>query len=423
MGINFGPSDLGNRDETLYNGLLLSQNNSNLHQNPLNGNGLISSHQLNQLLHHQNNQFISQRIYQPSNIGLNGHIGLGQVVTEVRRTFVTLTPNRVQVHSFIDYSPIQNQLAFPPKEVIIGISEVTKTTRFLAPTSTTERLLAPNYNLPTQDLLQNSTASIQGLVANDKGYVQRLTATNRFDIQGQLPNFRNQTLVSTNSVYHPIPEIDHFLNPHDQNRPLNLRTPRIIDLDDHVEASAYGDRVVTTLAKGKAHVQDKNPGKNPNNIQNPNPEENQDVEYDGRIHSHPCKKYGPYKCSKCNGAFGTSEAFAAHMRSHYKYETRAERKRRLSARLKKRNLRLVHSTEGLTMMPQPSNEQMRVKARKRNGHGEAYSSVEIEVEVEKHANNAHSPNVETSNSDMKKIKEEIVEENFFGEVKIKKEPM
>ncbi|KAK9224441.1 hypothetical protein WN943_009474 [Citrus x changshan-huyou] len=240
MGINFGPSDLGNRDETLYNGLLLSQNNSNLHQNPLNGNGLISSHQLNQLLHHQNNQFISQRIYQPSNIGLNGHLGLGQVVTEVRRTFVTLTPNRVQVHSFIDYSPIQNQLAFPPKE-----------------------------------------------------------------------------------------------------------------------ASAYGDRVVTTLAKGKTHVQDKNPGKNPNNVQNPNRKENQDVEYDGRIHSHPCKKYGPYKCPKCNGAFGTSQAFAAHMRSHYKYETSAERKRRLSARLKKRNLRLVHSTEGLTMMPQPSNEQMR----------------------------------------------------------------
>lgn len=75
------------------------------------------------------------------------------------------------------------------------------------------------------------------------------------------------------------------------------------------------------------------------------------------------------------------------------------------------------------MMPQPSNEQMRVKARKRNGHGEANSSVEIEVEVEKQANNAHSPNVETSNSDMKKIKEEIVEENFFGEVKIEKEPM
>lgn len=65
------------------------------------------------------------------------------------------------------------------------------------------------------------------------------------------------------------------------------------------------------------------------------------------------------------------------------------------------------------MMPQPSNEQMRVKARKRNGHGEANSSVEIEVEVEKQANNAHSPNVETSNSDMKKIKVEIVEENFF----------
>lgn len=404
MAMNFSPpSDLGNRDETFDNGFLLSQKNSNLHQNHFTGSGLIGSHQQNQLQHHQNNQLISQRIYQPSNIGLNGQLGLGQVMTEVRRTFVT--PNRVQVHSFIDYSPMQNQLPFPPNEVIICISEVTKTTRFLA----------PNYNLPTQNLLQKNSASIQGLVADDRACVQRSTATNRFGIQSQSPNFRNQTLISTNSVNHPIPEIDPFLNPHRQNRPLNLL---VIDLDDRVEASAYGDRVVTTLAKGKNHVHDKNPR------QNPNPGVKQNVEYDGRTHSLPCKKYGPYKCPKCNGGFNTSQAFAAHMSSHYKYETGAERKRRLSARFKKGNLRLVHLSKGLlTMMPQPSNEQMRMNARNRNGHGEAKSSVKVEVEVEKQRNDAHSANFETSNGDIKKIKEKIVDENFVGEVKIKKEPM
>ncbi|KAK7310313.1 hypothetical protein RJT34_07751 [Clitoria ternatea] len=39
---------------------------------------------------------------------------------------------------------------------------------------------------------------------------------------------------------------------------------------------------------------------------------NSDDEYDGRIHSFPYKKNGPYTCSKCMQVFDTSQRFAAY---------------------------------------------------------------------------------------------------------------
>ncbi|XP_010424242.1 PREDICTED: uncharacterized protein LOC104709301 [Camelina sativa] len=60
-------------------------------------------------------------------------------------------------------------------------------------------------------------------------------------------------------------------------------------------------------------------------------------EYDGRTHSLPYKKYGPYTCPKCNNVFETSQKFAAHISSiHYKNETINERFKRYNARNKKR---------------------------------------------------------------------------------------
>ncbi|XP_062083386.1 uncharacterized protein LOC133789609 [Humulus lupulus] len=53
---------------------------------------------------------------------------------------------------------------------------------------------------------------------------------------------------------------------------------------------------------------------------------------DGRTHSLPYRKYGPYTCPKCKKVFKTSQLFAAHMGSHYKYESKAQRKRRLLAK-------------------------------------------------------------------------------------------
>ncbi|KAI9114962.1 hypothetical protein K1719_013975 [Acacia pycnantha] len=78
---------------------------------------------------------------------------------------------------------------------------------------------------------------------------------------------------------------------------------------------------------------------------------NDDNGDDGITHSLPYKKYGPYTCPRCLGKFLTSQKFAAHVSSHYKYETKAQRRRRLMAKIRRRNLRLHHSREGITLLP------------------------------------------------------------------------
>ncbi|ANM61789.1 C2H2-like zinc finger protein [Arabidopsis thaliana] len=69
-------------------------------------------------------------------------------------------------------------------------------------------------------------------------------------------------------------------------------------------------------------------------------EKSDDAQYDGRIHSLPYKKYGPYTCPKCNSIFDTSQKFAAHMSSHYKSETNKERAQRFRARNKRKYRKL-----------------------------------------------------------------------------------
>ncbi|KAJ0019966.1 hypothetical protein Pint_31291 [Pistacia integerrima] len=125
------------------------------------------------------------------------------------------------------------------------------------------------------------------------------------------------------------------------------------------------------------HQYDQNPNRNPNQnpcfvqlnesfrgqVRNPNgncivisdDEKGENVEVkkqDGRTHSLPHNKYGPYVCPNCSGAvFATSQLFAAHVSSvHYKYETLAERRKRLAVKYKKKNLQVVQTSEGLTIL-------------------------------------------------------------------------
>ncbi|KAK7390716.1 hypothetical protein VNO78_18742 [Psophocarpus tetragonolobus] len=77
-----------------------------------------------------------------------------------------------------------------------------------------------------------------------------------------------------------------------------------------------------------------------------------DDKYDGRIHSYPYKKNGPYTCPKCSCMFETSQRFAAHVSSsHYKYESKSEKKKRLMAKIRRRNLRIEWVGDGLTVVP------------------------------------------------------------------------
>jgi len=75
----------------------------------------------------------------------------------------------------------------------------------------------------------------------------------------------------------------------------------------------------------------------------------EEVVDDGRIHSLPHNKHGPYTCSKCNKMITTSQKFAAHVASHYKAESEEERKKRYMSKFRKRpDLRFQKLNDGTT---------------------------------------------------------------------------
>lgn len=81
--------------------------------------------------------------------------------------------------------------------------------------------------------------------------------------------------------------------------------------------------------------------------------------------------------------FDVSQTFVAHMWSHYKYETNAEEKKRLVSRYKNRYLRLVHSADGVTVVRQSMNREMKVCAGKGEVHGEGETDDEVIDNVQK----------------------------------------
>ncbi|KNA15696.1 hypothetical protein SOVF_095780 [Spinacia oleracea] len=62
-------------------------------------------------------------------------------------------------------------------------------------------------------------------------------------------------------------------------------------------------------------------------------------------------KYGPYPCVKCNVVFENANSYSAHFQRHYKGETPAEKKKRRESKIKKRDLHIAKSIDGVTVMP------------------------------------------------------------------------
>lgn len=59
---------------------------------------------------------------------------------------------------------------------------------------------------------------------------------------------------------------------------------------------------------------------------------------DGKTHSLPHKKYGPYTCPKCYQVLATSQKFASHVTSnHYKFDSPEERKKRYISKINKKS--------------------------------------------------------------------------------------
>ncbi|KAL5765101.1 hypothetical protein ACOSQ2_017695 [Xanthoceras sorbifolium] len=293
------------------------------HVTMINSHQMVHGHSTIPSFNHQNCS-ISESSHLGS-IGL-GQLGLSQIITEVRRTCIL--PNRVKVHSFINYEfPMQNQIALPPNNLIRG-------SEFLRTPSTIERFLAPRNNLfhtQTGFISNGATTAhhVEGLIANNNS-----TTAN----QGQ-PNLQNQMPRVKNQGNYRLAEIESNRYPY-QLQNQTITTPRSMIYASLINGRNLNLEQNPSLDQlGIMNLQYPNLGK-PSTHQTSHTNNNNfedDHRYDGRTHSLPYKKYGPYNCPRCKGVFPSSQAFAGHMWSHYKYESSAERKRRLAARNKKKN--------------------------------------------------------------------------------------
>ncbi|XP_010495628.1 PREDICTED: uncharacterized protein LOC104772747 [Camelina sativa] len=148
----------------------------------------------------------------------------------------------------------------------------------------------------------------------------------------------NSVMDSNPNIWIPVSLPPDFLGNHGKvlnPTPLNFVYPD----HDHDGPHHYAD--VFSLSSKQNHVpQDRRSLKKilkpTKTFDSEEDKKSGDDKYDGRTHSIPREKNGPYTCPKCNEVFDTSQKFAAHMSLHYKSETNKERARRLRARNKRK---------------------------------------------------------------------------------------
>lgn len=358
-----------------------------------------STNSLGQLGHGQlglgQHEMISH-VNQPSTNSLGllgfGRLGLCPTVTEVRRTYVT--PQRVQVHSVVDYFPVQNQ-APVVQQSEMSITEY-RTTQLLTTNSTRDRFFSPpnpNDQIHIQGQQPNSFQSLNRLPMSNQQQVNHPLITER-DPQGnhfrnpfqyqhpsyyqshsqkfnqyQNPSYNNPSLMQNQPVFGSNVQ-NQFYNPsyNFQNQPRKA-TLQLIEEDEHSDHKGKVKEVLDAepLNSYVPNTMDQDPKENqpPNHTipQNQSVDttnaasddsddgDDNETEDDGRIHSLPCKKYGPYTCPKCKSVFNTSQLFAAHVGTHYKDESRAEKRKRQIAKYRRKNLRLVQVGDALTVVP------------------------------------------------------------------------
>ncbi|OMP03452.1 hypothetical protein COLO4_10408 [Corchorus olitorius] len=137
-------------------------------------------------------------------------------------------------------------------------------------------------------------------------------------------------------MMHPFPEAF--------NVPNHIET-------DHFDAAPFGDDVELSDDENDAAV-----------------------EYpfgdDGRTHSLP-NPDGTYGCPICFAAFDSCQSFGSHIQLHYHNdETKEEKSRRMAAKCRKKKLRLVETSHGITAVPAYNNDdQPNSSKRRKNNKG------------------------------------------------------
>lgn len=105
---------------------------------------------------------------------------------------------------------------------------------------------------------------------------------------------------------------------------------------------------------------------------------------DGQIRSLPYQKNGPYICPRCNQQLSSPQRFAAHARSHYKYESKAQRKSRLMSKIRKRDLCFQMINGQLILAPVSSDQagEARNMNNTRFAHSGGHELINVKVEVD-----------------------------------------
>ncbi|XVF04602.1 hypothetical protein REPUB_Repub05bG0098400 [Reevesia pubescens] len=308
---------------------------------------------------------------------LNSNLGVGQLglishrVTELKKTCVSL--NRVRVHSVIDYVPVQNQPAFPLSEVT-AVTEVVKTTRFLTSTSTVERMFASCSRVRNQAIFPIDGVCIQAqpAVRNQSNQMMNFLRSENPSMNQEALNILNHNNTSGNvkreTVFDPTSAY-HYEHPsYNQGLSFDQRDVVLQNLDylnwsNYYNMNQERDLNYINHVRVPSSIQERDPSPNRSQpsfhssleeVSDENDEYDYPLRYDGRTHSLLGYPEGVYGCPKCLATFYKSQTFAAHIQSHYKQESKEERRRRMAAKYRQRNLRLLRSSHGLTAVPKSS---------------------------------------------------------------------
>ncbi|TYH75175.1 hypothetical protein ES332_D04G001400v1 [Gossypium tomentosum] len=243
-----------------------------------------------------------------SNSGLVSHR-----VREVNRTYVSL--NRFQAH-------------------ITTVPEIVKTTRFLTPTSIMECMFTSSSRVSPYEMFPTS-----GVFAQAQPHVR------------SQPN----QLMNMNLFRFENPPMNQINVCSNVNRETNFESASSYSLENpmYYNQCLRNFDQIAVLLRNLDNMNKSNYNINPSTQRN-QPSSNSNFEevsdenkedynhlkgYDGRTYSLPGYPKSVY---------------GSHIQTHYKHESKEERRRRMTARSRGRNLRLFWSSHGLTAIPESS---------------------------------------------------------------------